>query len=41
MDLAHLPPANTHKQWADAIQGDRKSELFMKFEGKGLIISFH
>lgn len=39
--LAHLPHANTHKQWADTIQGVRKSGWFMRFEGKRLIISFH
>lgn len=41
MDLAHLPHANTHKQWVDAIQGVRKSGRFMRFEGERLIISFH
>lgn len=41
MDLAHLPHANTPEQWADAIQGVRKSGRFMRFEGEGLIISFH
>jgi len=36
VDLAHLPFADTHKQWADAIQGVRKSGWFTRFEGEWL-----
>lgn len=41
MDPAHLPHANTHKLWADAIQGVRKSAWFLRFEGERLFPFTH